>query len=139
MLADVYYATESQDDFGAEVKDWQLDQTVESYFQILGAVDVKALKGGEFYEYEDKLIGRSRKDIRESINGINYPITSILITDIRDGKTNKNYYLESAGVRSGESTVYEILAIEPYVNPWNEIEYYKILLNRSERQEINDA
>lgn len=138
MSADIYYSSENQDDFGVEVKDWQLDQTVDCYFEILGAVDKDSIKGGEFYEYNDKLIGRSKTDIRESVNGLYYPITSILITDIRDRKTCKHFYTESSGERSSKSTIYEVMAVEPYVNPWNQIEYYKILLNRSDRQEIDN-
>lgn len=138
MKMDVYYSTESQDRFGKEVKEWSLDRTVIGYAEILGAVDKDGLKNNQFFEYEGKLIGRSKEDIRTSMQGINYPITSILITNIVDSNTGIQFYTESSGDRSGESTVYEIMAVEPYVNPWNEIEYYKILFNRSDRQIIND-
>lgn len=138
MKMDVYYSTESQDRFGKEVKEWSLDRTVTGYAEILGAVDKDGLKNNQFFEYEGKLIGRSKEDIRTSMQGINYPITSILITNIVDSNTGIQFYTESSGDRSGESTIYEIMAVEPYVNPWNEIEYYKILFNRSDRQIIND-
>lgn len=138
MKMDIYYSTESQDRFGKEVKEWSLDRTVNGYAEILGAVDKDGLKNNMFFEYEGKLIGRSKEDIRTSLQGINYPITSILITNIIDAKTGVQFYTESSGDRSGESTVYEIMAVEPYVNPWNEIEYYKILFNRSDRQILND-
>lgn len=138
MNMDVYYSTESQDRFGKEVKEWILDRTVLGYAEILGAVDKDGLKNNQFFEYEGKLIGRSKEDIRTSLEGINYPITSIIITNIADAQTGIQFYTESAGDRSGEPTVYEIMAVEPYVNPWNEIEYYKILFNRSDRQIIDD-
>lgn len=138
MKMDVYYSTESQDRFGKEVKEWMLDRTIVGYAEILGAVDKDGLKNNLFFEYEGKLIGRSKEDPRTSLEGINYPITSILITNIVDAQTGIQFYTESSGDRSGESTVYEIMAVEPYVNPWNEIEYYKILFNRSDRQIIDD-
>lgn len=138
MKMDVYYSTESQDRFGKEVKEWMLDRTIIGYAEILGAVDKDGLKNNLFFEYEGKLIGRSKEDPRTSLEGINYPITSILITNIVDAQTGIQFYTESSGDRSGESTVYEIMAVEPYVNPWNEIEYYKILFNRSDRQIIDD-
>lgn len=138
MSLDFYYATETQDKYGIEEKIWQRDQTLQGYVEILGAVDRQALKTGTFNEYEDKLIGRTKVDPRLSMNGIYYPITSILVTNIRNTTTNQEYYIEAAGGREGESTIYEIFAIEPYVNPWNEIEYWKILFNRSDTQALDE-
>lgn len=138
MSFDVYYATECQNKYGMEEKDWKLDQTIEGYAEILGSVSKNALKTQMFNQYEDKLIGRSRVDPRISLNGIYYPITSILITNIRNTKTNEEYYIEVAGERKKESTIYEIFAIEPYVNPWNQIEYWKILFNRSDTQALTE-
>lgn len=138
MKMDVYYSNECQDRFGKEVKDWMLNRTMIGYAEILGAVDKDGLKNNQFFEYEGKLIGRSKEDPRVSLEGINYPITSILITNIVDAQTGVQFYTEFVGDRSNESTVYEIMAVEPYVNPWNEIEYYKILFNRSDRQIIDD-
>ncbi len=76
-------------------------------------------------------------DPRRSIEGIDYPITSILLTNIRDAKTGTIFYTESSGVRSGDPTVFDIMSVNPYVNPWNDIEYYKVYLTRSDQQEIN--
>jgi len=132
MNLDIYYSTESQDDFGIENKAWRLDQTLLGYAENLGAVEKDSLKNNMFFEYENKLIGRTIKDPRVSLEGIYYPITSILITNIQDVNNRTIFYVES----DGEPTVYEVTAVEPYVNPWNEIEYYKILFNRSDRQEI---
>jgi len=134
MNFDVYYSTEEQDKFGSEVKDWRLDQTIRGYAELLGAVDREALKNDQFFEYSNKLIGRSKVDPRISLEGIYYPISSILITNIRDANTCQQFYVESFGERKNKSTIFEILAVEPYVNPWNEIEYYKILFNRSDVQ-----
>jgi hypothetical protein len=136
MNMDIYYSTESQDKFGKEVKSWMLDRTVLGYAEILGAVNRDGLKASQFFEYEGKLIGRAKEDPRVSMDGLNYPITSMVITNIVDAKTGTEFYTESYGDRSGESTIFEIMAIEPYVNPWNEIEYYKILFNRSDKQVI---
>lgn len=138
MKMDIYYSTESQDKFGKEIKTWIFDRTVLGYAEILGAVDRDGLKNSQFFEFEGKLIGRTKEDPRTSLEGISYPITSMVITDIRDASTDLQYYTESYGDRAGESTVFEIMAVEPYVNPWNEIEYYKILFNRSDKQVISN-
>lgn len=139
MSFDIYYATETQDKYGMEDKSWQWDQTLVGYAEILGSVDKNALKTQMFNQYEDKLIGRTKVDPRLSLNGIYYPITSILITNIRNTKSGEEYYIEAAGDREGQSTIYEIFAIEPYVNPWNEIEYWKILFNRSDTQALDEV
>ena len=138
MKMDIYYSFEQQDKFGKEVKTWNLDRTLIGYAEILGAVDRDGLKNSQFFEFEGKLIGRTKEDPRVSLEGISYPITSIIITNIRDFSTEVEYYTESYGDRAGESTIFEIMAIEPYVNPWNEIEYYKILFNRSDKQVITN-
>lgn len=138
MKMDIYYSTEDQDKFGREIKDWCFNKTVLGYAEILGAVDKDGLKAGQFFEYMDKLIGRSKEDLRTSLEGFNYPITSILITNIRDAKTDQLFYKEMFDAYEEKPTVYEIMAIEPYVNPWNEIEYYKILFNRSDVQVIEN-
>ena len=57
----------------------------------------------------------------------------MLITNIQDVNNGTVFYVES----DGEPTIYEITAVEPYVNPWNEIEYFKILFNRSEMQVLS--
>lgn len=139
MSLDFYYATETQDKYGMEDKSWQWDQTLDGYVEILGTVSKDALKTQMFNQYEDKLIGRTRVDPRVSVNGIYYPITSILVTNIRNTKTSEEYYIEAAGDREGKSTIYEIFAVEPYVNPWNEIEYWKILFNRSDTQALDEV
>jgi hypothetical protein len=134
MHLDLYYADEEQDKYGREVKTWIYDRTTRGYVEILGAVVEQALKAGQFFEYRDKLVGRTKIDPRISSDGSQHAITSMLITNIRDAKSDTEFYTESTGERSGKSTLYEVLAVEPYVNPWNEIEYYKILFNRSDRQ-----
>lgn len=139
MYLDIYYATEKQNKYGQEEKNWCLNQTLDGYVEVLGSVDKEALKTGRFFEYSDKLIGRTKKDPRISINGIYYPITSILVTNIRDKKSNESYYIEAAGQREADPTVYEVFAIEPYVNPWNDIEYWKILFNRSDIQSLEET
>jgi hypothetical protein len=135
MAIDVYYSYENQDDFGMEVKTWTMDQTLQGYIEILGAVERDSLKSNLFFEYHDKLIGRTSKDPRISSSGIGYPLTSMLMTNIKDAVTHQEFYTEP----TGKSTVYEVMAVEPYVNPWNEIEYYKVLLNRSDHQELKYA
>ena len=136
MNLDIYYGITNQDQFGNEIKTWVFNRTTTGYAEILGAVSKDGLKNNQFFEYEGKLIGRSKEDPTLALNSDKYPISSVIITNIRDIDTQTHFYKEHYGDRRNLSTLFEILAVEPYVNPWNEIEYYKILFNRSDEQKI---
>jgi hypothetical protein len=130
MSFDIYYAKTSQDKYGKIQKDWQFDQSLRGFAETVDTED----KSKTFFEYKGKLIGRTKEDPRTSINGFKYAITDILITDIKDVKTCKEFYVETYGERQGRSTLYEISAIEPYVGPFNTIEYWRVFLNRMDAQ-----
>jgi len=134
MNFDIYYAKKNQDDYGKQVKEWRLDQTLRGFVETVGSED----KSKTFFEYKGKLVGRTVEDPRTSLEGFQYPITDILITDIRDIKTCKEFYIETYGDRKGKSTLYEISAIEPHVDPFNRIEYWRIFLNRVDAQVLID-
>lgn len=136
MDMDIYYSTENQDKFGKDVSTWTLDRTIIGYAEIPGPVEKDGLKADQFFEYQGRLIGRAKEDPRTSLEGLNYSINNIIITNICGHSSGQEFYTESYGDRSGLSTIFEIMAVEPYVNPWNEIEYYKIMFNRSDKQLI---
>jgi hypothetical protein len=131
MTLDIYYATSAQDKFGKKNKTWNFDSALKCYIETVGSED----DSKTFFEYKDKLIGRTKVDPRKSSAGQYYPITDIAITNIRDTKTSAEFYIETAGQKSGESSIYELSAVEPYVNPWNEIEYYRVFLTKMDAQE----
>jgi hypothetical protein len=60
-------------------------------------------------------------------------MTNVIVANIRD-KNEKQIYNETAGIRSGKSTIFEISSFEPIVGPFGSTEYYKIILSRSENQ-----
>lgn len=130
MSLDIYYATKSQDKYGQNKKNWELDKTMRGFVETVDSQD----KSKMFFEYKGKLIGRTETDPRISSDGDLYPVTDILITNIRDTKTSLEYYTETYGDRSGLSTIYEISAIEPHVDPFNRIEYWRLFLNRVDAQ-----
>lgn len=130
MNLDIYYASGKQDKYGKVQKKWTLDQTLRGFAETITTEDLSKT----FFEYRGKLIARTQQDPRTSINGFQYPITDILITDIRDVKTYQHFYLETSGERKGKSTLYEISGIEPHVGPFNKIEYWRLFLNRMDEQ-----
>jgi hypothetical protein len=130
MDLDIYYAKKHQNKYGEQEKDWRLDQTLRGFAEIVQSED----KSKTFFEYKGQLLARTQVDPRISIEGFKYPITDILITDIRDVKTCEQFYTETFGERGGKSTLYEISAIEPHIDPFNKIEYWKLMLNRMDAQ-----
>jgi len=130
MDLDIYYSSSIQDKYGAKNKDWGFDQTLRGYVETVSSED----KSKTFFEYQGKLVGRTKEDPRIDSEGNKHAITDILITDIRDVKTQTEYYLETVGPRVNQSTLYEISAVEPFVDPFNRIEYWRIFLNKLDAQ-----
>jgi len=81
-------------------------------------------------------MGRFRNDPTQSSTESLYSITNIVITNIRD-KDGQLIYNESAGPRSGNSTLFEIATLNPIVGAFGKVEYYKVILRRSENQAVD--
>ena len=82
------------------------------------------------------LVGRAKNDLRiSSLEKLN-SITNVVVTNIKD-KNGKDIYLETSGPRMGQSTIFEIATIQPFVNPFGVVDHYKIVLRRSENQAAN--
>jgi hypothetical protein len=79
------------------------------------------------------LVGRVRGDLRFSSREDGNSIINVIITNIRDSNCNP-IYLETAGPRAGRSTIFEVATQEPFVGPFGSVEYYKVVLRRSENQ-----
>jgi hypothetical protein len=64
-------------------------------------------------------------------------INNILITNIRNAN-DELIYRETGGSRSGRGTIYEVATVDPFTGPFGSIEYFKVLLRRTENQTITD-
>jgi len=65
-----------------------------------------------------------------------YSITNIIITNIRDNQGNA-IYSESAGPRKGQSTIFEVSTSNPIVGPFGKVDYYKLVISRSDNQAVD--
>ena len=74
---------------------------------------------------------------RISTNDVNNAITNILIANVRNG-SDELIYKETAGPRSGRGTLYELGTVEPMTGPFGSVEYFKMLLRRTENQSVGD-
>jgi hypothetical protein len=137
MLADVYYPIITQGPFGEIKKEWVFDRTISCNATPIGGAGTEQIKPDMFLQYEDKLIVRSRADLRITSKLSQEATTNILITNIRFS-TGQLIYKETAGPRANRGTIYEIGTLEPFTGPFNSIEYYKMLWRRTESQAVGD-
>jgi hypothetical protein len=137
MLADIYYPIITQGPFGEIKKEWVFDRTVSCNATSVGGAGSEQIKPDMFLQYEDKLIVRSKSDIRIKSTSSQEAVTNILITNIRLSP-GQLIYKETAGPRAGKGTIYEVATLEPFTGPFNSIEYYKMLWRRTESQAVGD-
>lgn len=137
MIADIYYPIISQNSYGQPQKEWVFDRSVPLNATPVGGAGEEELKPEVFLQYQNKLISRCKIDLRISSNSSSNAITNILVSNIRNS-AGEVIYKETAGPRSGKGTIYEVATFEPFTGPFGNIEYYKILLRRSENQTAGD-
>jgi hypothetical protein len=135
-LADVYYPVVEQMAYGNVSKQWILDKTVACSFSSGGAANKEEVKPNVNITKEVVLVGRTRKDIRISKQENQNAITNVIITNIRDASGNP-IYVETSGPRAGKSTIFEIASQDPTLGPFGSIEYYKLVIRRSENQAVD--
>jgi hypothetical protein len=137
MLADVYYPIITQGPFGEIKKEWLFDRTISCNATPVGGAGSEQIKPDMFLQYEDKLIVRSKADLRITSRLSQEAVTNILITNIRLSH-GQLVYKETAGPRASKGTIYEVGTLEPFTGPFNSIEYYKMLWRRTESQAVGD-
>ena len=137
MKADIYYPIITQSEYGQAKKEWVFDRTVSCNATTVGGAGDVELKPEVFLQYDGKLIARSKIDLRTSSNNSDNAISNILITNIRSSNDTL-IYKETAGPRAGRGTIYEVGTLEPFIGPFGDIEYYKMLWRRTENQTVGD-
>lgn len=136
MLADVFYPSVSQSQYGQVSKSWMLDRTVAGNFVPIGSKLKEEIAPNVNITQDRLLIARVRKDIRISSLEDGKALTNVLITNICDSNGNP-VYIETAGERAGKSTLFEIATQEPQIGPFGSVELYKLVLRRSENQGVD--
>ena len=137
MKADIYYPIITQNQYGQANKNWVFDRTIVCNATPVGGAGSEEIKPEVFIQYKDKLVSRTRSDLRISSTDELYAETNIIITNIRSSN-DLIIYKETAGPRAGKGTIYEIGTLEPFVGPFGDIEYYKMMWRRSDNQDVND-
>jgi hypothetical protein len=133
LLADVFYPIVEQGAYGNVKKQWILDRTIAVALNPAGRKYQQQVQPNTNITLDNNLVGRTRNDILSSSRDALNAITNVIIANVRD--TNGNIiYNESAGIRAGKSTIFEIATFTPIVGAFGSTDYYKIVVSRSDNQ-----
>jgi hypothetical protein len=133
MQADIFYPIVEQGLYGDLKKQWIIDRTIIGNFIPAGNAGKEEVKPNVNITKEVILVGRVKNDIRISDKDNDNSITNVLVTNIKDRNSNQ-IYMETSGVRKGKATIFEVASQEPYTGPFGSVEYYNIVLRRSDNQ-----
>lgn len=136
MQADVFFPIVDFGAYGNVQKTWEFDRVVACNFSATGTRDKKEVKPNIDLTVDSLLIGRVKNDLRITSKGDSVAITNIVISNIKDRNGNE-LYVETAGPRIGQSTIFEIATHQPIVGPFGGVEYYKVIIRRSENQGVD--
>lgn len=138
LEADIFYPVTEQAAYGAVKKQWVLDRPVGCNLTTAGTAlgHKNDVKPNVNITQTLTLVGRVRGDIRISDRDAEAGLTDIIISNIRDKNCNP-VYVETSGIRKGKSTIFEIASYEPFVGPFGNVEYYKLVVRRSENQAVD--
>ena len=136
MQADVYHPLVEQGPYGDVKKTWVLDRTIACSFSAAGTAFKEEVSPNINITQDKILLGRAKTDIRISSLEANNSITNVIITNIKDKNCNE-IYIETSGPRAGKSTIFEIATQDPFAGPFGNVEYYKLVIRRSENQAVD--
>lgn len=136
MQVDVYYPLVEQGAYGNVKKQWIIDKTIACHFTTAGLKGKEEIVPNVNITQDTLLIGRVKSDIRISNLDSKNSMTNIVLTNIQDRNCNP-VYIESAGPRAGKSTIFEVASQEPFLGPFGNVDYYKLVLRRSENQAVD--
>lgn len=136
LTMDIYYPIVTQEGYGNIKRQWVFDRTVSCFFENASRKTKEDLIPDPAIMIDNSIFGRTRTDITKSTRGNLNSLNNILITNIR-GKDGQFIYNESSGPRVGLATVYEVATLVPNVSPFGSVDYYKIVLRRSDNQAVD--
>ena len=134
LLADVYFPIIEQGAYGNLKKRWILDRTIACAFNPAGRKFKQDMQiDATMANIDNSMVGRIRTDILTLTRENQVSMNNLLITNIRDINGNE-LFTESAGIRAGKSTLFEVSTYNPIVGAFGTTEYFKVVIKRSENQ-----
>ena len=136
MTAEIYYPVVSQSPYGNVSREWTMDRIVQCSFEQTGAKAKEEIVPNINISQDTILIGRVKSNIAIATDNTKYALTNLMVTNIKD-KAGQQIFVETGGPRKGQPMVFEVATQETHIGPMGKIEYYKVILRRSENQEAN--
>lgn len=131
MSADVYYATQTQNDFGEIVRSWDMDRTIKCSAVKPILRNPNFVYPSTSLEYDITINFRTNEDIQVSSDNSVYRVTDIIISNIRDTAGNI-IWKEDAN----NPTIFEINAVEPMFDISSVVMGHKIMCVRADNQAL---
>jgi hypothetical protein len=135
LLLDVYYSTTTQNDLGELIHVWSYDRSVKCRLASNTNYKDQNLYPEQRLRILDQINAQITEDIRVDSFGEMHGLTDILVANLR-ANCGGVIYKETAGPRAGDSTVYEVVGYMPHVDPFNHLDYVKVVFNRADEQAI---
>ena len=136
MQADIFYPEVSQGAYGNVSKDWMKDRTIVCSLGPAGSKFKEELTPNVDISLESLLVGRFKEDVRFSKDDRGKAMTNIIISNVKD-RNCEELYVEPTGPRKNQSTIFEVATVTPHVGPFGSVEYYRVILRRSENQAVD--
>jgi hypothetical protein len=132
MTAELYYSESKQNALGIVEKNWVYDRTIKC--SIISAMSDKTITGeikntSSSFKYDSEVVLRTNSDIQEKHNGTIYPITEILITNVKD-PSGRLVWRE----KNDKGSQFELKTFVPSYNYSHNVEFYRGYLSRSTKQ-----
>ncbi len=125
-----------QNEYGEAIKVWYMDRTQKkAYWNVMGTVNLQDLSADREFEYKKRLNGRFKfpDDPRLDVYGNYHPISDLMITGIVDKNSGEQLHTNE----DGTAIMFDVMNVDPYIDPFGNIEYYKLLLERRDMSIIN--
>jgi len=136
LLADIYYPIVEQGGYGNLKKSWVLDRTVAVALNPAGMKAKQEIDPSVNVVIDNSLFGRTKTNILQSTSGVGVSATNVIITNIRDANGTV-IWDESSGPRAGRPTLYEIATFTAIAGPFGGVEFYRLVVRRSENQAVD--
>jgi hypothetical protein len=136
IQADIFYPEVAQGAYGSVSKSWMKDRTLVCSLGPAGSRFREELNPNVDINLESLLVGRFKEDIRFSKDQKGKAMTNIVISNVKD-RNCQEIYVEPSGPRKNQSTIFEVATVTPHVGPLGKVEYYKVILRRSENQAVD--
>lgn len=133
MTAELYYADTKQDELGTMKKSWVYDRTIKC--SVISQMADKTTLTGEnvniksMFELNSDAILRTNENIQKKKNGTFFPITEVLITDIKDPAGT--YVWQDV---LGKRVQFEVKTFVSGYGTEHKVEFYRAYLARSKKQ-----